>query len=91
MTDTKTHREFWLFKNGTGCADPDYQSAKPDVTLIDDFIHVVEHSALLAEQEKTKELVNGLENILFQLADEGFLTAINICDELIEKYGAPNE
>ena len=49
-------REFWLFKNGVGCANPDYQSLKPDALVIDDFIHVIEFEAYRKAVEALKEI-----------------------------------
>ena len=51
-------REFWLFKNGVGCANPDYQSLKPDALVIDDFIHVIEIEAYRKAVEALKEIVS---------------------------------
>ena len=51
-------REFWLFKNGVGCANPDYQSLKPDALVIDDFIHVIEFEAYRKAVEALKEIVS---------------------------------
>lgn len=38
-------REFWLFKDGKGLKDPDYQSLKPDASIAHEFIHTIEMSA----------------------------------------------
>ena len=54
---TSEPREFWLFSEGKGTKDPDYQMLKPDDSLISEFIHVIEYSAyekLQAENEKLK-------------------------------------
>lgn len=37
-------------------------------------------------QEIIKKLVESLKSIQFQLADDGILTAINICDEALQEW-----
>ncbi len=49
----KKPREFWLYKNGSGLKDPEYLELKPDPSLIDDFIHVIEAS----EVEELKSML----------------------------------
>ena len=57
-------REFWLFKNGVGCANPDYQSLKPDALVIDDFIHVIEFEAYRKAVEALKVAQKENEKLL---------------------------
>lgn len=40
-------REFWIDEEGGGTANPDYQSMKPDDSIIRLFIHVIEYQAFL--------------------------------------------
>ncbi|MBC7737353.1 MAG: hypothetical protein H7245_09090 [Candidatus Saccharibacteria bacterium] len=38
-------KEFWIYKDGGGVGDPEYLALKPDATLIDDFIHVIDYES----------------------------------------------
>lgn len=42
-------KEFWLFADGKGCADPDYLAVEPDPTLAKEFIHVISADWVEAE------------------------------------------
>lgn len=77
-------RQFWLFKDGQGCADPDYQSAKPDSSLIDNFIHVIEHSAYLALQKKVEELEEKIEKMKAEV--DGGITCGDCVEAIAEGY-----
>lgn len=79
MTDQNKPREFWIHKNGSGTADPDYQSQKPNDSFIDEFFHVIEYSEVMkvrghnatiwAELESLRKKNERLREALEQIAE----------------------
>ena len=81
MNPQSKAREFWLFKNGVGCANPDYQSLKPDALVIDDFIHVIEFEAYRKAVEALKWI---RQDIKFDRLEDVIVTKI---DETLRDLG----
>lgn len=52
MENIKNYREFWLYNEGKGVDAIDYISLKPDVSIENEFTHVIEYSSYLAAQKE---------------------------------------
>lgn len=103
MSETKKHREFWLEKveseSGTDLAVWDFRPPfeAEFASCKDDFIHVVEASALLEEKQKVKKLAVAIREIYLYALDLSFIEETHLAnlieesylqnEELIEKYG----